>query len=57
MDKLIHDNLLDVEASDLTKNEQGYSNEYLYGIFNVNSANFYKEDKFITDATINSKQV
>ena len=57
LDKLIHDNLLDVEASDLTKNEQGYSNEYLYGIFNVNSANFYKEDKFITDATINSKQV
>ncbi|MDD1374123.1 hypothetical protein PT313_00730 [Metamycoplasma hyosynoviae] len=55
IDKIMNEKLVNKDTSIFTSN-QAYSNEYLYGLFDVDSSKFYKEESFIQALPNSTKQ-
>ncbi|MDD7897220.1 hypothetical protein PUW95_00480 [Metamycoplasma hyosynoviae] len=55
IDKIMNEKLANKDTSIFTAN-QAYSNEYLYGLFDIDSSKFYKEDQFLQALPNSTKQ-
>ncbi|RMA78606.1 hypothetical protein JN00_0247 [Metamycoplasma subdolum] len=53
-DKLIRDKLFEKVGNVYLTSQEEYANEYLYGVFGVDSEKFYKEETFLQDVAASS---